>query len=205
MKLVDILARELDKWPRGVAKIMQTFSGMTFYQDTAGQIVPLISISLADDWRLDEGVTRTQWQAAVDALKAVEVDKAVEWNGEGLPPVGVTCELYGTVSQQLNGQDFQWVKVEIIAQTSFGGDTVAVGRDLLFATLGWGIASAFRPIRNAEQIAAEKYEADAADLAEVMTGHRDRTGDCFLTLAKVVLDAGYRKQEPSVTILKGTV
>lgn len=130
--------------------------------------------------------------------------RPTRWDGEGLPPVGTACEFAG-------GEDCPhdpWDKdlrvgdqVTIIAHFDGGnGDQLAAftfptknpNRGAFNVEQGrWGC---FRPIRTPEQIAAEKYEADAADLAEVMTGHRDRSKDCYLHMAKVILDAGYRKQ-----------
>lgn len=122
---------------------------------------------------------------------AVPLDKPVAWNGEGLPPVHAKLEVGFAC------EDFKiWHKGVCVAvgedpegRTEFC--VVQVGKKIAMYTTE---ANRMRPIRTAEQIAAEKYESDAEDLAEIMTGHRDRSEDCYLTLAKVILDAGYRKQ-----------
>ena len=49
----------------------------------------------------------------------------------------------------------------------------------------------FRPIRTPEQIAAEKYERDAEELADILKIHEVGYP---VALAKLVLDCGYSKQ-----------
>jgi hypothetical protein len=125
--------------------------------------------------------------------------KRPEWKGEGLPPVGTVCEVVLEREGYRPNGLVGWKtgdKITCIAHVVIqGGDHLSpVFFNRRLATFSGIRSDCFRPIRTAEQIAAEKYEADVADLAEVMTGHRDRKGDCYLTLAKVILDAGYRKQ-----------
>jgi len=112
------------------------------------------------------------------------------WNGKGRPPVGTMCEFL-----HLGVKD--WVAVTVYA---YPGNTHLLGvTDSPLWESNNGACRInldgckFRPVRTAEQIAAEKRGRDAEDLAETMSGHRDRSKDCYLTLAKVVLDAGYRK------------
>lgn len=70
MKLVDILALELKEWPEGVSGIEQDRRGSCLYQYTGPAISAYVE-SVADD--ADSAVvTRAQWQAAVDALKAAD-------------------------------------------------------------------------------------------------------------------------------------
>lgn len=116
------------------------------------------------------------------------------WDGTGLPPVGTACEIHGTVWQELHGDEFSWRRVEIIAHTNFGGSDVAVGRDIECATLGWGIASKFRPIRTPEQIAAEERQK-AVD--QMLADYQYTVGPCIHGLvrsqAERLYDVGYRK------------
>ena len=51
------------------------------------------------------------------------------------------------------------------------------------------------PEKTPEELAAEQREKDAEELAFIATGHRDRSKDCWISLAKVLIDAGYRKFE----------
>lgn len=129
-----------------------------------------------------------QAKQAIDQFELVDAEFE-EWNGEGLPPVGLEIECtYDSWGYWLKGKVLCYgEKTIFMEQESSKGNGKFEG-----SMNPDGIR--FRPIRTPEQIAAEKYEADAADLAEVMTGHRDRSKDCFLHIAKVVLDAGYRKQ-----------
>lgn len=104
MKLIDILARELKEWPEGWAAAAQeangsiagfsytdllydNFSGWNNVAKTA--YIPLsrnLKCKISDDQRIAI-ITRAQWQAAVDALKA-EVAPACERER-------VTDEMYG--------------------------------------------------------------------------------------------------------------
>lgn len=76
MKLVDILARELKEFPHGDSPLVQGSFGQV-YICGGGPII--IQTSRAEDWELAE-VTRAQWQAAVDALKAEKVVEPSEIN-----------------------------------------------------------------------------------------------------------------------------
>jgi hypothetical protein len=117
MKLVDILARELKEWPEEWNSVQQGSSGRLYRYGSSEWIS---TQEIADD-RLHAIVTRAEWQAAVDALKAAKVSYSAEnvsvnnnyathtnspinsdckivqpkWNGEGLPPVGAVCEFAG--------------------------------------------------------------------------------------------------------------
>src|SRR5574343_648596 len=114
MKLVDILARELNEWPedfnsKPTAAIVQdgdrtlcsfdktdgakpdknqllSSGDWSRHFSTGFGIVPNV---LADDFETAI-VTRAQWKEARDALKNPAVE---EWNGEGLPPVGTWCQV----------------------------------------------------------------------------------------------------------------
>ena len=178
MKLVDILARELKVWPiHQDLSLVQGAHGRV-YQSGGGTTAA--QLPRAEDWELAE-VTMLQWQAAVDALNA---PKVVEWDGEGMPPVGsASCEYLGAHKYD------EWTVVNIFAHY---GHTVFVD----FGD-GWRAeddSSRFRPIRTAEQVAAEEREKAAIDLAFVMTGHMDRSKDCYKALGQLIYDAGYRKE-----------
>jgi len=116
--------------------------------------------------------------------------KQPEWDGEGLPPAGTVCELRMTAA----GSDWHIAEIKFASRNVIVWDWEGESQINGLCT-AYIHAVQFRAARTPEQIAAENYEADAADLAEVMTGHRDRSKDCYMTLAKVILDAGYRKQE----------
>lgn len=104
------------------------------------------------------------------------------WNGEGLPPVGTVCEYNrqgvwseGTVVALVGGR---FVRHQAIVQMAddwnYEGDP-----------------SRFRPIRTAEQIAAEKECAEIKEIA-IATGLRAGAGQ--MEVARALYKAGYRKQ-----------
>lgn len=80
MKLVDILARELRKWPEGAAFLTQSMFDPEIYQTKGGinpsdltSLRPPVYVSQKCQGLTYELVTCAEWQAAVDALKAKEV------------------------------------------------------------------------------------------------------------------------------------
>ncbi|MFH5067151.1 hypothetical protein ACHHY8_02205 [Enterobacter cloacae complex sp. 2024EL-00215] len=84
MKLIDILVQELPKrggWPFNITAAVQDSSGYV-YQAGGGN--HMFHSELADDWMMAE-IPREQYEAALAASKP-------EWDGEGLPPVGVDIE-----------------------------------------------------------------------------------------------------------------
>jgi len=80
MKLVDILARELNDWP---FEATHAYSSGTLarFSDDLKTIEPYNVLSQEPE---DSGyaiVTRSQWQAAVDALKAKgKAGPAIDWS-----------------------------------------------------------------------------------------------------------------------------
>ncbi|HBO2190239.1 TPA: hypothetical protein L4G86_005364 [Pseudomonas aeruginosa] len=112
------------------------------------------------------------------------------WSGQGLPPVGTVCEV--------NHRDIGWVRCEIVAHKSFScsGLTLAIAW-IDENTLDQSQGSRFRPLPNLEQIAAEEREKAALEMAALMSGHDDRSKDCFKVLGEILYDAGYRRQESS--------
>lgn len=200
MKLIDILARELKEWPAGVESLSQLKGTGYIINGKGFDGRAFDSMQLADETRIAGAiVTRAQWQAAVDALKADECEHSYgnekgcpecgeeferRWNGEGIPPTGTDCEA------KVKNSGAGWKTYKVLAVASEYLIASCDAEEIPIRHQYWDL----RPIRTAEQIAAEKYESEAADLAEVMTGHRDRSKDSYLTLAKLILDAGYRKQ-----------
>lgn len=196
MKLVDILARELKVWPEGVRVITQQQSGYLF--DEANYPLDIL-VSESEDC-FSATVPSAQWQAAVDALKAEKVPSAktqvaleearmirseqvVEWNGEGLPPVGTVCEFSCT--------PIDWVECTIYGISTFQGQS------LLTVVFGGAIcatsADLIRPIRTPEQIAAEEREVAINAMIDTL-GH-----PTAILMRESILgalyDAGYRKLE----------
>lgn len=223
MKLVDILARDLKVWPNDEHdSIGQACTGALHkspnWNIDCGWTKE--SYTMADDWS-SVHVTRAQWQAAVDALKvencahlwvgwsdieACELCNktrkvVVEWNGEGLPPVGTVCEYQcGYVEQP-----YRHAECTVIAH--FVGES---GKSLAAFTyvahdgvvqLGRGTAELFRPIRTPEQIAADRRLQDIADALTATSKAVDPWNvdiDCSSAIRATVeamIDAGYCKFE----------
>lgn len=218
MKLVDILARELKVWPEGYDSLRQSFAGMVFHGAKDG-ILPIERLSVAEDFRT-AAVTRSQWQAAVDALKADEIAYSAEnvnvnvnyathaslpanaeckivqpeWNGEGLPPVGAACEF----QMALAG----WVPATITAVTE---KSIVFTRPLFKDRTGLDYENTheeilphhalkrFRPIRTPEQIAAEARQKAINQIC-IDAGSPEMTPG-QLRVASKLYDAGYRKFE----------
>ena len=88
MKLIDILVQELPKlggWPIGADRIYQNAKGHLV--GVQGCIISPVDMGLAilaED--LHKSVAREQYEAAFASSKQ-------EWDGEGLPPVGVNAEV----------------------------------------------------------------------------------------------------------------
>ncbi|QZA71278.1 hypothetical protein AH02_35 [Pseudomonas phage AH02] len=191
MKLVDILARQLEEWPNGCERIFQDYDKELRYEGICYSRSGLYPYELCAGYRRKcsysdhdiEIVTRDQWQAAVNALKAAE-SALPEWSVEGLlPPVGAVCE------------------VSPCGSSRFCKATVLFCQDnaLVISWEGEGVAHAarlsdvqIRPIRTPEQIAAEDREKGIREMIKFI----QKAHNCSdYASAEVLYDAGYRKQE----------
>lgn len=212
MKLVDILARELKVWPEGVVTAVQDLDGEVKFDNS--HEMPRMNNS-KDVWirQGDQGdclyprdlaedcsyaiVTRAQWQAVVEPLKAEsrptesmalhhqEVGRITrQWNGDGLPPVGTVCEAFRPARET-------WLSVKIIDR-QIGSECCACRDDQDY--LWW--STKFRPIRTPEQIAADEREATIKEMVYGACGCEpgDGTTTAFI-LCGLIYDAGYRKFE----------
>ena len=120
--------------------------------------------------------TRPEWLAAVDALNA---PKVVGWDGVGDPPAMSKIEYKSVGGTWKKGVFVGRVYGKIVA----GCDETEV--------VGWLSSGEMRPIRTAEQVAAEEREKEIADMMEVTSdGITCMDRDDALALYK----AGYRKQ-----------
>lgn len=173
MKLVEILARELKEWPESVKGITQGAIDGELYFDGPEFIGSGIFLRPSQD--CISVVTRAQWQEARDALNKPAVE---EWNGEGLPPVGLPVEWY-------SDSNTGWQEIVVLA---YHGDDAWIQPKGKESTIVYNIAN-FRPIRTPEQIAAEEREKSIRELIERTDYILDETG------AAAVLAAGYRKPE----------
>jgi len=204
MKLVDILARELSEWVAWGEKIVQDDDGYIVAFETDAELKcvdgdwkgpscdPICVLDLADDYKTSI-VTRAQWQAAVDALKAEKefapfdfsgpvLDYGPkEWTGEGLPPRGTKCEV-----QPWKEHEAPWVEVEFIASW-----LAPNGLTYSWVHTGYGWKEPqmfrFRPIRTPEQIEQEISYRAICQLMDDL--------DIPSAIAARAYDLGYRKFE----------
>lgn len=119
------------------------------------------------------------------------IPRPMAWNGEGLPPVGVECE-FKSVGHH-DEPEFKWCIFR--GKTQFGGyiiehyqrpEAPITTADAFDPALTY-----FRPIRTAEQIAAEDRRAAVLE----MKGHLSFSD--YLEAERhceQLYDAGYRKQ-----------
>jgi len=109
--------------------------------------------------------------------------KQEAWDGVGLPPVGTVCECH------LPGeliQNYSWVEAKIIWHN--GPTECAVVRST--SKLAW--CDEFRPIRTAEQVAAEEREKAIKEIC-IDAGSPEMTPG-QMKAAEKLYNKGYRKQ-----------
>jgi len=163
MKLVDILARELKEWPAdSVSCVQDADREVRFYGGTCHYDFVASSLADKDDevW-LSDGipyagkVTRAQWQAAVDALKA---ESAKVWAGVGLPPVGTVCLMLQHKCAPVEVQiRYQEANICVWVETSIAREFCTADAHKL----------EFRPIRTPEQIIADREREERIKSAQV--------------------------------------
>jgi hypothetical protein len=174
MSPADKLAASMRSWPDGAESIWCAYGSAGRY------------------------VTQSEWQKAVDALYPPLV-VSEEWNGEGLPPVGVDAllakECKFTEGTRLESFPAGTV-VYVGGRANFGGCDLAViiikGRHFC----GTIIPELLNPIRTPEQIAAEERKTALEEMVYGACGCEpmDGTTTAFI-LCGLLYDAGYRKQE----------
>lgn len=212
MKLVDILARELKAWP---------FGGHFAWQDYDKEV--RFSPDSKHDFHMSElaednvsprhglnplsGVTRAEWQAAVDALNA---PKVVEWAKGSLPPIGSVVEWDGCTFAAEDPQEKDLHvgdQVTIIAHLKDGDFEIAAftfNPSIHNAARGsvWvnqGARGCFRPVRTAEQVAAEEWDKARTEVLNAMTENGKTASEpealwkFRLKVVGEMLDMGYRK------------
>ena len=146
-------------------------------------------------WAIEGGrvlyYSRPTWRAET-AVRLIA--RPVQWSGEGLPPVGTVCELWPKPSVEKTAVDHDRYKsligleVKIIAHHDIGDCIAAVfvgSNDFVFEYHSM-VEGNFRPVRTAEQIAAEERTKAIDDLVKVTCINRGE--------AACIYDAGYRKQ-----------
>lgn len=129
-----------------------------------------------------------------DAAPALDksgyIARLVGWNGEGLPPVGTACE---TLWSSTKGEYMPVVVVGhdgdlAVVRFTAGERKGEYGADKERHQFQYPI---FRPIRTAEQIAAEEREKAIGEMIESVSKAERYTLSRFH--AEALYDAGYRK------------
>lgn len=168
MKLVDILARDMHTWPEG-------FSVMHGYMWANFSL-----IGYAEKLWINESVTRVQWQAAVDALKANT------W-----PRIGIEVQIQKGPAVWLDKK--HWIGQQVTVIHIFKNQ---LNQKLALVEADDGECSCFIveclvPIRTPEQVATEERSAAIEEMILIdEKGSLSRTYFCGL-----LYDAGYRKFE----------
>lgn len=181
MKLVEILALDMKAWPLNARYAEQDYDKEVRFvgHESADYFASELADkcrdnSLADGILFSQRVTREQWQAAVDALKTPT------WTGGGPPPVGAVCEV--------SVCDTAWRKVTIVA---FGKEYALVKEDKVPEEPFRLELLQFRPIRSAEQIAAEEKSKAVSEIIKIIGWTHSIEADYA---ASRLYEAGYRKQ-----------
>jgi len=190
MKLVDILARELKVWPEHGQSLEQGSSGRIYKHGTS---IWTSVCTLAEDLSTAV-VTRAQWQAAVDTLKA---ESAPAWVGIGMPPAGQCVEVHRGPATWIEKDEWQIGKTAEVmsAFTNSRGHGIAA---IQFPSghCECILSACLKPVRTPEQIAAEERERG---ISQVLADFEYTVGPCTHKLARSqaerIWDAGYRKQE----------
>lgn len=190
MKLVDILARELKEWPSDNADdyCLLTYEGNTVL--FLSEAHPL-KISQRPEDCLDLKVTRSQWQAAVDALKAGEQ----ACDAECSPLVGVLVEIHRGDCCWIESDEWQIGKtanVMSVFENTQGREIAAIQFDSGHCECI--LTSCLRPARTAEQIASEERAAEVAEMINLsVEGHQAVTIAQARILCTQLHKAGYRR------------
>lgn len=138
-----------------------------------GSTSPITIEAFGVAWAAIGGIVNRQLECVkltlIPCREAVDLSPealtATVWSGEGLPPVGCVCEFVSAMSdgEYWHPELKSGVRVEIVAHFNTGhgsGDVAAFvfdhrsGRQVEQA-----IAKCFRPLRTAEQLAADAREA----------------------------------------------
>lgn len=117
------------------------------------------------------------------------IPRPTEWNGSGLPPVGLVCEMRRT-----DYVDVDWQKVEFLC----AGNKKAFFRDKDGYEWSRPLGDLkFRPIRTPEQIAAEERERGILQMAHDCGWwwKTETDSKCLPPVFAAMWKAGYRKFE----------
>ncbi|MAG68374.1 MAG: hypothetical protein Tp138OMZ00d2C19078221_26 [Prokaryotic dsDNA virus sp.] len=188
-KFVTILARELGEWPENQTFATQDPDKEVRFNDSRHDFY---ASELADDAGEDYGegveVTREMWQAERERLSAPE------WDGEGLPGVGVECEYRSGYVER----PYTYSSCRIIAHfEGESGDTLAafthVSHDGV-VQVSRGAAGLFRPIKSQRDKWIEAACESMKDARFTMPNTDVAPMDLAALYAGALYDAGLAKE-----------
>ena len=156
--------------------------GATHYNPMCGDWYK-VSGDSADCWSKFHGgwFPAQIWKSRKDYCVA-RPQPSPSWSGQGLPPVGMVCEMH---HESWNANNWPKVTVKYSSTEYFITEDGAGEQH-------WHAHSVtFRPIRTPEQIAKDEREAAIDDMIELLGKNREvkKTRDH----AGILYDAGYRK------------
>ncbi|MFG4413070.1 hypothetical protein [Pseudomonas aeruginosa] len=105
----------------------------------------------------------------------------VEWDGQGLPPVGTVCEYRHMIWPEYRPCEIRYISEESLVAYDDAQEQFYRTCDMLF-----------RPLPTPEQIAAEEREKAVGDMAMSIQGVPYQYPTLY-----ALFDAGYRRQESS--------
>lgn len=148
-------------------------------------------------WHADRGdryedQSGCHWLKSDDhAFRVHERPATLQWNGEGLPPVGTVCMVYP--HNTLWGfSSTSGHRREILA---YHGDFVWLGNDCMALESTRIDKVDFKPLRTPEQIAAEEREKAIKAMVDVLQVSDNLSGTAEYIVCGILHDAGYRKLE----------
>ncbi len=195
MTLLELLVKELPNrggWPEGAIRAWQNCADNEVYFDDVNMSTVgkrnsrsnYFSTSVSNRGS-EYAVTREQYEAAQQPV----------WNGEGLPPVGVECEV-----KCEDHDDFEWVKIHVVHVHN--GEVIGIA-DMPGSRIhdnigkyssGYNCAS-FRPIRTESECTRE----DA--IAKMVTAPKP-CGHTIYYICREIYDAIAAGKIPGVELTK---
>lgn len=201
MKLIDVLVKELDRWPEWGDAIVQDDDCYVVSFEIGSEIKcidgdwkisscdPFSKMTLAED-ASTAIVTRAQWQEAADQNRGKIMN--IEWTGEGLPPVGATVEVVRQEHMAIRDCSEDFIGRTVIVAATFkmaesGCEMVCVDGG---GELGCEVfrVEMIQPARTPEQIAAEEIQR----IRDEIGYQRPQLGPCPVEQMYLL---GYRKFE----------
>lgn len=133
----------------------------------------------ADAWRSYAGITENDEEA--DLNECIGQNVAVEWDGEGLPPVGTICE--AKIPRSITG--WEWREVKVVESGIPGAEKEALVYDLETTFPSW--ADEFRPLRTEAEKAREKLAASLHVAAGASPIELNGIGHLYFKLADAII------------------